>query len=220
MDSLEISAKTVEEAVQLGLEQLGVSREEAEITVVREGKSGLLGMGTEEALVRIKPLEVQLGQAFDIIEVAREVLEKLLDLMDLDTSILPQTQPEVGNTEDTPLVAFNIRGDDLGLLIGRRGQTLAGLQYIVRLIVGHQTQVWAPLIVDVEDYKQRRYQSLRTLAHNIAEQVRANGTSFNLEPMPAYERRIIHLTLADNPDISTQSIGEGEARRVVVESSS
>jgi spoIIIJ-associated protein len=76
------------------------------------------------------------------------------------------------------------------------------------------------LIVDVEDYKQRRYQSLRTLAHNIAEQVRANGTSFNLEPMPAYERRIIHLTLADNPDISTQSIGEGEARRVVVESSS
>lgn len=174
-------------------------------------------MGSEEAMVRITSLEIQPGQEMDVAEVTRGTLEELLDLMDVDASIVAQNKPSSGRKEDDLPLAFDIQGDDLGILIGRRGQTLSALQYIVRLIVGHHTQVWAPLIVDVEGYKKRRYQTLQTLALNIAEQVLASGTSFNLEPMPAYERRIIHLALADNPDIHTYSIGEGEARRIVVE---
>ncbi|MFH0846551.1 MAG: R3H domain-containing nucleic acid-binding protein, partial [Chloroflexota bacterium] len=107
-------------------------------------------------------------------------------------------------------------GEDLGILIGRRGQTLASLQYIVRLILSHRlgTQVWVNL--DVEGYKKRRYESLEKLAQRVAEQVRAQGTSFTLEPMPPDERRIIHLTLAQEPDITTESTGEGDDRKVVI----
>jgi spoIIIJ-associated protein len=101
-------------------------------------------------------------------------------------------------------------------LIGRRGQTLSGLQFVVRLIVGNQTKSWVPIIIDVGGYKQRRYRTLQSLARQLAEQVKIREVSSTLEPMTAYERRIIHLTLADDPDISTESIGQGEARRVVI----
>ncbi|MBI2287496.1 MAG: KH domain-containing protein, partial [Chloroflexi bacterium] len=113
-------------------------------------------------------------------------------------------------------IALDVKGDDLGILIGRRGQTLAGLQYIVRLIVGHQTKNWVPIVIDVEGYKQRRYQALQVFARNLAEQVKAKGTPFTMEPMPAYERRIIHLTLADHPDVTTESIDEGDFRKVMI----
>ena len=113
-------------------------------------------------------------------------------------------------------IAFDIRGDDLGILIGRRGQTLACLQYIVRLIIAHQIKTWVPIIIDVEGYRQRRYEDLRALASRLAEQVTVKGMPFTLRPMPAYERRIIHLTLAEHPDVTTQSVGVGEARKVVI----
>ena len=112
--------------------------------------------------------------------------------------------------------ALGKTGDDLGILIGRRGQTLSCLQYIVRLIVGHQKRSWLPVIIDVEGYKQRRYQALQVFARQMAEQVHAKKMSFTLEPMPAYERRIIHLALADHKDVTTESIGQGESRRVVI----
>ena len=215
MESLEISAKTVEEAIQRALEQLGVSREEVEVTVVKEGKPGILGLGADEAVVRVKPL-VPVPRS-DIAEVARSVLERLLTLMEVTGSIEPQEQPFVaGGEEASASVAFDIKGDDLGILIGRRGQTLSCLQYIVRLIVGHQTEAWVPMVIDVEGYKQRRYQALQTFARHIAEQVKAKKASFTLDPMPAYERRIVHLTLADYPDVNTESTGQGEARRVVI----
>jgi len=109
-----------------------------------------------------------------------------------------------------------VRGEDLGILIGRRGQTLASLQYMVRLIVGHQAQAGLPIIVDIEGYKQRRYEALRELAWRIAEQVKVSKSPFSLEPMPAFERRIIHITLADSPDVTTESTGFGEVRKVVI----
>ncbi len=153
----------------------------------------------------------------DIAEEAQGILETLLTLMDIAGSVVTQAQP-FGEEEETAdaAVAFNVEGDDLGILIGRRGQTLSCLQYIVRIIVGHQQQVWMPIVIDVEGYKQRRYQALQVLARNMAEQVEAKGTPFTLEPMSAYERRIIHLTLADHPDVITESTGEGEARKVVI----
>ena len=153
----------------------------------------------------------------DIAETAEGILEKLLTLMGVTGSVVSQVQSIVeGGQEATASVALNIKGDDLGILIGRRGHTLSCLQYIVRLIVGQQTKIWLPIVIDVAGYKERRYRTLQTLARNMAEQVKAREAPFTLEPMSAYERRIIHLALADHPDVITESIGQGEARRVVI----
>ena len=214
MESLEISAKTVEEAIKLALEQLGVGREEVEVSVVREGRPGIMGLGAEEAVVRVKPL-VPVPKS-DITEAAESVLEKLITLMGVTGSIVPQAQSTVEGGEATISVILNIEGEDLGILIGRRGQTLSCLQYITRLIVGHQMKEWEPIVIDVEGYKQRRYQALQTFARNMAEQVKTKGAPFTLEPMSAYERRIVHLALVDHSDVITESTGEGEARRVVI----
>jgi len=216
MESLEISAKTVEEAIQRALEQLGVSREEVEVTVLKEGRAGVLGLGAEEARIRVSPLVTTPKAEGDITEIAKDVLERLLAAMGVAALVVPQAKSIVEGEEATAPFAFDIKGDDLGILIGRRGQTLSCLQYIVRLIVGHQTEFGVPIIIDVEGYKQRRYQSLRTLAQRLAEQVRVNKVPFTLEPMPAYERRIIHLALVDHPDVTTHSIGVGQARKVVI----
>jgi len=151
----------------------------------------------------------------DIADAAKGILEELLSMMGVAASVVSPARSFVEGEATAP-IAFDIKGDDLGILIGRRGQTLSCLQYIVRLIVGHQTEAWVPIIIDVEEYKQRRYEALQALAWRIAEQVKTGGESFTLEPMSAYERRIIHLTLAEHPDVTTQSIGEGEARKVVI----
>ena len=217
MESLEVSAKTVEEAIQKALEQLGVSREEVEVTVVKEGKHGLLGLGAEEARVRVRPLVTVLKKGSDIAEAAKVVLETLLAQMGMVASVTPQAQPPVEGGEGIPgVINLDVKGDDLGILIGRRGQTLASLQHIVRLIVAHQAKARVPIVIDVEGYKQRRYGALQALALRMAEQVKTRKRPFALEPMPAYERRIIHLTLADDPDVTTESVGEGETRKVVV----
>lgn len=157
------------------------------------------------------------GNSDEITEEARKVLETLLNLMGVPASVtpLPGLLTE-GEGEAAAGITLNVTGDDLCILIGRRGQTLSCLQYMVRLIVGHQTKEWRPIIIDVEGYKRRRYDALQALALRIAEQVKASGMPFSLEPMPAFDRRIIHLALADHPDVTTQSSGEGEERKVVV----
>jgi len=152
----------------------------------------------------------------DITEVAKGVLETLITLLGVIASVVPQANPVALKEEETSSIILDIKGDDLGILIGRRGQTLSCLQYLVRLIVGHQTETWMPIIIDVEGYKQRRYEALRDLALRLAEQVQARKIPFTLEPMLAYERRIIHLALTDHPDVITESTGEGETRRVVI----
>jgi len=173
-----------------------------------------LGLGTEEARIRVEPLVPAPGES-DIADAAKGILEALLSMMGVAASVVSPARSFVEGEATAP-IAFDIKGDDLGILIGRRGQTLSCLQYIVRLIVGHQTEAWVPIIVDVEGYKQRRYEAVQALAWRIAEQVKAGGEPFTLEPMSAYERRIIHLALAEHPDVTTQSIGEGEARKVVI----
>ena len=218
-DSLEISARTVEEAIQLALDQLGVGREEVEVSVEREGKPGLLGLGSEEAVVRVTLLVPSEKKDNNIAETAINVLENMLSLMAITDSAVSQIQPIIveEGQETGSVITLNISGDDLGILIGRRGYTLSCLQYIVRLIVGHQTRSWVPIVIDVEGYKQRRYRSLQTFARDMADQVKTRGTPFALEPMSAYERRIVHMALAEHPDVITESIGQGEARRVVIQ---
>jgi len=163
-------------------------------------------------------MEIPEGQSNNnIAEVAEDALETLLELMGVSAAVsLSLESPVEGEEETAALVSLDISGDDLGILIGRRGQTLASLQYIVRLITSHKTQVRLPIVIDVEGYKQRRCEALRALAWRMAEQVGINKAPFTLEPMPAFERRVIHLTLADHPDVTTESTGIGEARKVVI----
>ena len=144
----------------------------------------------------------------DVAKVAKEALETLLGLMEVAGKV------EV--LSDEVPVALDIEGDDLGILVGRRGQTLASLEYITKLIVAGQLKTWLPLSVDVAGYKKRRHESLQRLSLYLAEQVKSRQRTMTLEPMPPDERRIIHLTLADHPDVTTHSIGEGEGRKVVI----
>jgi spoIIIJ-associated protein len=153
----------------------------------------------------------------EIYNTAKEVLETLLSLMGLNGQVLPSD--EFTTTDDNgelTSIGLNIEGDDLGILIGRRGQTMVSLQYIVRLIIAHKMQIQLPIVLDVEGYKQRRCEGLRVLATRLAEQVKNRKTPFTMEPMSAFERRIIHITLADHPDVITESIGIGDARKVVI----
>ncbi len=175
-------------------------------------------MGSDDALVRVTRLERSAEAEGDTAETVRDTVEKLLGLMGIDNStVTVDIQPPDGGEEEAlPSVSVNIDGEDLGILIGRRGQTLTSLQYIVRLIIGHQTETWQPIIIDVEGYKERRYEGLRAFARQMAEQVRDREAPFSLEPMSAYERRLIHLVLADHPDVVTESMGLGESRRVVI----
>ena len=114
---------------------------------------------------------------------------------------------------------LDVEGDDLGMLIGRRGSTLASLQYMTNLIVSRRFKQNAPFSVDVEGYRRRREESLRALAFRMAERVRSTGRPVTLEPMPPSERRIVHMALADDPEVATESVGEGEARKVSISTS-
>ena len=152
----------------------------------------------------------------DIFEAAQNVLETLLELMDIPASVSPSPEFTVEDEEGFSSVGLNIEGEDLGILIGRHGQTMASLQHIVRLIVAYQTQVRLPIVIDVEGYKQRRCEGLRALASRLAEQVKSRKMPFTMEPMSAFERRVIHLALADHPDVNTESTGFGETRKVVI----
>lgn len=214
MESLEVSAKTVEEAVEQALEQLGLSREEVEVTVLKEGKMGFLGMGAEEAIVKVTPLS-QIRTESNVATLAKEALEELLSRMKLAAEVELRSSLEGANSE-TESIVLEVKGNDLGILIGRRGETLASLQYLVRLIVAHYQKARVPITIDIEGYKQRRYQALRELALRLAQKAKSSGRSVTLEPMPADERRIVHLALSVNPDVTTQSIEEGEVRKVVI----
>jgi spoIIIJ-associated protein len=211
---IELTAKTVEEATASALEQLGVSEDQVEVTVLKKGRTGVLGMGAEEAKILVKVKDIKSaddnGSQGNVAEESREILSNLLKLLGIDAEILV-TRGE----GDSPLT-LNINGDDLGALIGRHGQALASLQYILRMIIAEKQKSWIPINIDVAGYKQRRYESLQRLALRLADQVKVSRRPINLEPMPADERRIIHMALSENPEVTTQSTGDGEQRKVTV----
>jgi spoIIIJ-associated protein len=258
----EFHGKTVEEAIEVGLEALGLKRSQADVEILNRGSRGLLGFGAEEARVRITPVQpgrpaapavppakaLQASQEpadadeeateapeaselmpaagapaaqtpagdVDVAELAVELLQGMLDRMDVRATA--EAVPYRGVLDvgqDAPLV-LNIEGDDLGILIGRRAETLAAIQYLTRLMVNHKTHRWINLIVDVEGYKARREEQLVKLAERMAERVATTGKVVALEAMPARERRIIHITLRDHPKVTTESVGEGEHRKVTI----
>lgn len=205
MEGIEIAAATVEQAIEKAEAELKLNRDQFEVEVIREGKSGILGVGSREAIIKVTPLTVPKE---DVAKRVAEILDRLVSLMGLEAKV------EV-LSDESPL-ALDVRGDDLGILIGRRGQTLASLEYVTKLVVVGQLKHWVPLAVDVEGYKKRRRDSLEKLALYLSEQVKSKHRAITMEPMPADERRIVHLALADNPDVTTQSIGVGEDRKVVI----
>lgn len=241
--SLETTGKTVEEAIEKGLAQLGLPRDAVDVQVVREASRGLLGLGSEDAIVRLTAIEQPsapldeapapgagvnpsvagdvggasaIGDASatgDASTVGKDALERILNDMGLRSRV--EIQHDLAS-DDARAFVLNIVGDDLGILIGRRGETLRDLEYITRLVVtqisGHQ----AKLVVDVEGYRTRRERVLNELAKRMAERVQSNRQPITLEAMPPNERRIVHLALRDHPSVTTQSIGEGEHRRVMI----
>lgn len=219
MRHLEVSARTVEEAIQSALEQLGASREEVEVTVLEENSGKVSGDGAGEARVSVclrEPGEEVSAEAeADIAGTACEILGDLLERLDLEASV--NLAGDTEQIQGTGLVSLDIQGDDLGILIGRRGQTLAALQYLVRTIISHRLKVKVPLTIDVEGYRERRVESLQSLARRLADQVVSRREAYMMKPMTPYERRIVHVELAEDPDVTTHSIGVGDGRRVVIE---
>lgn len=223
--SVEVSAASVDEAIAKALAHLGASRDEVEVEVLDKGSRGLLGLGATEAkvLVTLRPPKavaeaVEPGLSYEekIGQLGKEVLENLLAGMRVKAEVSISRGKGTPGDEERGPVMLNITGRDLGLLIGRQGQTLRTLQYITRLIVSRRTQRWANLVVDVERYKERRRRALESLAHRMADRAVADQRPVALEPMPAHERRIVHLALRDHPAVTTESVGEGEKRRVTI----
>ncbi len=222
--SLETTGKTVEEATEKGLAQLGLPRDAVNILVVREPSRGLLGLGGEDAIVRLTAIEPPStaaapspepaqAPAIDPSTVGKEALERLLNDMGLRSRV--EIQRDL-SSDDARAFVLNIVGDDLGILIGRRGETLRDLEYLTRLIVTQVSGHAAKLVVDVEGYRTRRERELIELAKRMAERVQSNRQPITLEAMPPNERRIVHLALRDHPSVTTQSIGEGDHRRVMI----
>ena len=197
----EVTARTVEEAIEIALEQLGADRDQVEVDVISQGKGGILGFGAEPALTSLPA---------NLPAVAKITVDNLLRSMKVSATATPRPQQE--GEEDT--IELDIEGEDSGLLIGRRGETLRALQFTVNLLVGQSTR--GRVILDVEGYRERRYISLRTLASRVAERVASTGRPITLEPMAPNERRVIHITLADNPRVATESTGMGESRKITV----
>jgi spoIIIJ-associated protein len=183
----------------------------------------------EEALVRVTAVddeeetaseELALPITGNVDQIARRILEDLLERMDIEgyvTAVHSTVPGQKGEPEDT--ITLHVEGADeeaMGLLIGRRGETLRSLQFMVNLLVSRKVQKWPQVVVDVGNYRQRRQESLEGLARRMAERVRQSGRPLTLEPMGAYERRIVHLALRADPTVYTESTGEGEHRKIVI----
>jgi spoIIIJ-associated protein len=203
MRIVEHYGKTVEEATQAALEELGTTADDkkVEIEVLDEGSKGVFGWGTKFARVRVKLKE----EAEDKVD---ELLKNILKMLDLSGEI----EKEMVENQ----FKFNIVGGDLGLLIGRRGQTLEAMQFLLNLIVNKDNKEKVKIILDVEGYRARREKSLQDLAKRLADKARQEKKNIVLEPMMPNERRIIHLALQDNPYVSTFSQGEEPLRKVVI----
>lgn len=296
MDGVETEGRTVAEATDRALEELGLRRDQVEIEILSEGRPRLLGFRGEPARVRVTPLPAPPTVAREAVRAERAIVEEASDLDEEDLEeeyedegdededeefdededyeegeeeyedegeeelpaelrrapVIPQrtTAPIALDSEDIVVgtqvlqtllnhmgleatvtarapetagdgigmieAVFDVEGDDLGILIGRRGQTLQALQYLLNLMVSKQTNRRVAFGVDVDYYRRRREEALVGLAKRMAARVRGTGRSVTLEPMPPSERRIVHLALAEDPAVMTVSIGEGESRKVAI----
>lgn len=202
MDELKKSGKTVEEAVAEALKELKASREEVDITVLEEGSKGFLGMfGGKEATVIVK-------LKFNPEKAAVQFLKEMFVSMGIIVEITTKMKDKQ--------MYIDLAGEDMGILIGKRGQTLDAIQYLVSLVVNKGNAPYISILLDTENYRQRRKETLESLAYNLSKKVKQTRKSVVLEPMNPYERRIIHSSLQNDKQVTTYSQGEDPYRNVVI----
>ena len=252
--TLEVIAPTVEEAIEKGLEQLGVERKDVEVEVLDEGKRNLFRFASKQARIKLTILDASLEtdkaaeaeeeiatvendedlsfeemfeaetssnmtepanlDLTDVEEVVKETVLELLEKMDVQAGV--SVQKVYQEDEEREVIYVNIEGSDLSFLIGRRAETLNALQYITSLMVNKKLNQWVPLQLDIQNFRHRREVELQKLARRMAEQVISTGRRQCLEPMPANERRIIHMELRKNDLVYTESIGEEPNRKICI----
>lgn len=203
MEYIEISAKTVSDAITEACKRFGVPSDKLEYEVIEEGSNGFLGIGA-------KPAVIKACVKCSLEDNAKNFLKDVFDAMGLIAVV------DVKYDEENRTMDIDLSGDEMGVLIGKRGQTLDSLQYLVSLVVNKDTDNYIRVKVDTEDYRQRRKETLENLAKNIAYKVKRTKRPVSLEPMNPYERRIIHSALQNDKYVTTHSEGEEPFRRVVV----
>jgi spoIIIJ-associated protein len=217
--SLEVIAPTVEQAIQQGAEELGIPEADLDVEILDEGARGVLGVGARQARVRVSARGPARSQAQDesspALSGARDIARELLQRMGLAADVVTRWG-EPNEPDQPPPVWVDIQGKDLSLLIGRRGETLRAFQYLTRLILTKSLGESPMVVVDVEGYRARREEQLRRLARRMADQALEAGRTMTLEPMPPHERRIIHIELRDHGRVFTESVGEGDRRKVTI----
>ena len=203
MEFIEVSAKTVSDAITEACQKLTVTSDKLEYEVVDEGSSGFLGIGSKPAVIKAKVKS-------SVEDIAKIFLKDVFEAMDL-TVVVDVKYDETENFMD-----IDLSGDEMGVLIGKRGQTLDSLQYLVSLVVNKNVENYIRVKVDTENYRQRRKETLENLAKNIAYKVKRTKRPVSLEPMNPYERRIIHSALQNDKYVTTHSEGDEPFRHVVV----
>lgn len=239
--TLEMIAPTVEEATAKGLEQLGLAEQDVDIEVLDQGSHGLFGLGSRQARVRltvkngenpspkppVKESKVSTSEEPKVIQtlskdqdhelqVARVVVESLIEKMKVHARVVTKYIDTTDETHPEPTISIEVLGDDLSILIGRHSETLNAIQYISSLIISRELNRWVPILIDIQGFRSRRERQLKQLAQRLADQAVNTGRRQVLEPMPANERRIIHMELREHPDVETESIGEEPYRKVTI----
>ena len=206
MSTIEVEAKTVDEAINQACEQLGKSQDQVDVEVLSGSSNKLFGIiGGNKVRIKATARDLPVDNAA---QKAQEVLENILERFGAETSVLTE--------EDSESITLNIKGDGSGILIGRKGQTLDAFQYVVNKIVHRMPDVTKQVIVDTEGYRQRRKETLIDLAKRLSEQAKTKGRPVSTSPLNPFERRIIHLAIQDDADLTTQSKGDGIYRSVVI----
>jgi spoIIIJ-associated protein len=208
MEERLMTARTVEEAIELALKELDVDRAEAEVEILSRGKAGFLGIGAEPARVKVTKISEGRTAASAAVETVSRILQSAG--VNVSRTLRAANDPDAGG----PVI--DLEGEDSGLLIGRRGQTLAALQFLVNMIIRNEFGEGVRVVLDVEHYRQRRESSLRDMAIKVASRVVQTSRGVTLEPMNAADRRIVHTTLTDYAGVSTESSGMGDDRKVTI----
>lgn len=203
MEFIEISAKNVDDAITQATVQLGITSDQLEYEVLDKGSTGFLGIGSKNAVIKAR-------KKFSIDENVVEFLSSIFDAMKMEVEIL------VAVNEEEHIIEVELKGDDMGILIGKRGQTLDSLQYLTNLAINKHSDEYYKVKIDTEDYRKRRKETLENLAKNIAYKVKRTKRPVSLEPMNPFERRIIHSSLQNDRYVTTHSEGDEPYRHVVV----
>ncbi|NLC13909.1 MAG: KH domain-containing protein [Chloroflexi bacterium] len=253
--TIEVIAPTVEEAIEKGLDELGLEPDDVEVEVMDEGKRNLFRFAARQARVKLTVKSSEkvnpLSESDEVVEVideedetldfnlpleteedeelgdsnreldyykvktrVHEIVKKLLELM--KTYAIATVEVKESEDDDRQFVSVEIEGDDLSFLIGRHAETLNAIQYMISLMISHEFNRWIPIQVDIQNYRSRREKELQKLARRMADQVVSTGRKQTLEPMPANERRIIHIELRKRDDVFTESVGEDPYRKVYI----